>query len=75
MLWVIENEGEDNLAFQNNNIMNFQGNIKIFRATFVDNLLIDTGAETTGKLDTLMLDRMVWRRVIMDPWAAPADPP
>ena len=39
------------------------------RATFVDNLLIDTGVETTGELETLMLDRMVWRRVIQDPWA------
>ena len=28
-------------------------------ATFVDNLLIDTGVETTGELETLMLDRMV----------------
>ena len=45
------------------------------RATFVDNLLIDTGVETTGELETLMLDRMVWRRVIQDPRAAPADPP
>ena len=45
------------------------------RATFVDNLLIDTGVETTGELETLMLDRMVWRRVILDPRAAPADPP
>ena len=40
------------------------------RSTFVDNLLIDTGVETTGKLETLMLDRMVmWRRVILDPRA------
>ena len=45
------------------------------RATFVDNLLLDTGVETTGELETLMLDRMVWRRVILDPRAAPADPP
>ena len=45
------------------------------RTTFVDNLLIDTGVETTGELETLMLDRMVWRRVILDPRAAPADPP
>ena len=45
------------------------------RATFVDNLLIDTGVETTGKLDTLMLDRIVWRRINQDAWAAPADPP
>ena len=44
------------------------------RATFVDNLLIDTGIETTGELETLMLDKMVWRRVIQDSWAAPADP-
>jgi hypothetical protein len=45
------------------------------RATFVDNLLIDTAVETTGELETLMLDRMVWRRVIQDPLVAPADPP
>ena len=31
------------------------------RATFVDNLLIDTGVENTSELETLMLDRMVWR--------------
>ena len=43
--------------------------------TFVDNLLIDTEVETTGELETLMLNRMKWRRVIQDPWAAPADPP
>ena len=29
----------------------------------------------TGELETLMLDRMVRRRVILDPRAAPADPP
>ena len=45
------------------------------RATFVDNLLIDTEVETTGELETLMLDRMEWTRVIQDPRAAPADPP
>ena len=45
------------------------------RATFVDNLLIETGVETNGELETLMLDRMVWRRVILDPRAAPADLP
>ena len=30
------------------------------RTTFVDNLLINTGAEIIGELETLMLDRMVW---------------
>ena len=40
------------------------------RATYVDNLLIDTGVETAGKLEKLMLDRMVWRRVILDPLVA-----
>ena len=44
-------------------------------ATFVDNLLIDTGVETNGELETLMLDRMVRRRIILDPRTAPADPP
>ena len=44
------------------------------RFRFVDNLLIYTGVETNDKLDTLMLDRMVQRRVILDPRAAPADP-
>jgi hypothetical protein len=43
--------------------------------TFVDNLSIDTAVETTGEQKTLMLDRIVWRRVILDPRAAPADPP
>jgi hypothetical protein len=43
------------------------------RATFVDNLLIDIGVETAGELETLMLDRVGWRRVILDPLAAPAD--
>jgi hypothetical protein len=43
--------------------------------TFVDNMLIDTGVETPGELETLMLHRIVWRRVIQDPQAAPADPP
>ena len=44
------------------------------RATYVDNRLIDTGVETAGELETLMLlDRLVWRRVILDPLAAPAD--
>jgi hypothetical protein len=43
--------------------------------TLVDNMLIDTGVETTGELETLMLDRMVWRRVILDPREAPGDPP
>ena len=34
----------------------------------LDLLLIDTGVETNGKLETLMLERMVvWRRVILDP--------
>ena len=45
------------------------------RATFVDNLSIDSGVETTDKLDTFMLVRIVWRRVILDPRAAPADLP
>ena len=45
------------------------------RATFVGNLLIDTGVKITGELETLMLDIMVWRRVIQDPRAAPAGPP
>ena len=40
------------------------------RATFVGNLLIDTGVKTTGELETLMQDRVVWRRVSLDPWAA-----
>ena len=36
----------------------------------LDLLLIDTGIETTGKLETLMPNRMVmWRRVILDPRA------
>ena len=35
----------------------------------------DTGVETTGELETPMLDRMKSRRVIQDPRAAPADPP
>jgi hypothetical protein len=43
--------------------------------TFVDNLLIDTVVETTGELETRMLDIMVGRKVILDPRAAPADPP
>ena len=43
------------------------------RATYVDNLLIDTGVETAGELETLMLDRLVWRRVILDPLVAPAN--
>ena len=43
------------------------------RATYVDNLLIDTGVENACKLETLMLDRLVWRRVILDPLVAPAD--
>ena len=30
--------------------------------TFVDNMLIDTGVETPGELETLMLHRIVWRR-------------
>ena len=45
------------------------------RVTFVKNLLIDTGVETTGELETLMLDRMVLTRVILNPRVAPADPP
>ena len=44
------------------------------RATFVDNLLMDTGVETTGELETLLLDRVVSKRVILDPQAAPTDP-
>ena len=41
--------------------------------TFVDNLFIDRGVDTTGELETLILYRMVWRRVILDPRAAPVD--
>ena len=44
------------------------------RATFVDKVLIDTGVETTGELETLMLDRMLWKRVTQNPRAATADP-
>ena len=40
------------------------------RSTFVG-----TGVETTGKLETLMLNKMLWRRNILDPRAAPTDPP
>ena len=47
----------------------------IISITFVENLLIDTGVATTGELEILMLDIMVWSRVILDPRAAPADPP
>ena len=32
------------------------------RATYVDNLLIDTGFETAGELETLMMDRLVWEK-------------
>ena len=41
------------------------------RTTFVDNLLV----VTPGKLETLMLDRIVYKSVILDPLAYPADPP
>ena len=44
------------------------------RAIFVDILLMDS-VETTGELETLMLERMVWRRVIQVPWEAHDDPP
>ena len=50
----------------------FESKIENIRNSF---LLIDTGVETTGELETLILDRMVWRKVILDPRAAPADPP
>ena len=46
------------------------------KATFVDNLLIDTGVETTGELysDTHAGQNGV-EKGIQDPHAAPADPP
>ena len=31
------------------------------RATYIDNVLIDAGVETAGELETLMLDRLMWR--------------
>ena len=42
------------------------------RSIYVDNLLnlIDTGVETTGELETLMPDRMLKGRVILDPLSA-----
>ena len=67
-------------SFTKKQVVGFAKNFVYFIHFFlypfiVDNLLIDTGVETTGDLETLMLDRMVWKRVIQDPRAATIDPP
>ena len=45
------------------------------RSTYVDNLLTDVGVETTGELETLMLDRAVWKDAIQNSRTAHAVPP